>query len=196
MVLSKIVYIIGRSSSGKDTIFKELMRDKSFKFNQIVSYTTRPIRSAETEGVEYHFVDEEGFNKLKESGKIIEDRCYNTIHGPWRYFTVDDGQFDMDGDFMAVGTIESYVKIRNYFGRNRVIPVYVDLDDGLRLQRALNRERRQEHPKYEEMCRRFLADAKDFSEEKVKEAELTRRFINDDLKTCLQEIKDYIRKEL
>ena len=39
----------------------------------------------------------------------------------------------------------------------------------------------QESPKYEELCRRFLADAKDFSEEKLNEAGITRRFVNQDL---------------
>ena len=51
----------------------------------------------------------------------------------------------------------------------------------MRLQRALERERRQENPKYEELCRRFLADEKDFSEEKLKEAGITKRFCNESL---------------
>ena len=50
-----------------------------------------------------------------------------------------------------------------YFGTEAIWPVYIELDDGVRLQRALDRELRQEKPKYEEMCRRFLADSADFS---------------------------------
>ena len=72
----------------------------------------------------------------------------------------------------------------------------IELDDGERLMRALDRERRQENPKYEEMCRRFLADSEDFSEEKIKEAGITKRFLNDDLERCIREITAYIGQNL
>ena len=194
--LGKIVYIMGKSSTGKDTIFRELLRDNNYSFKTVVSYTTRPIRSGERNGVEYFFVTEEEFFSLKDSGKIIEDRCYPSAHGPWRYFTVDDGQIDFKNNYITIGTIESFVKLREYFGADRLIPVLVELDDGDRLQRALNRERKQAVPRYEEMCRRFLADSVDFSEEKIKESGLSRRFVNSDLRTCLDEIRQYIAQEM
>lgn len=194
--MGKIVYIMGKSSTGKDTIFRELLRSEAFSFKTIVTYTTRPIREGEQNGREYFFTDEEGFKKLKDEGKIIEDRCYDTVHGPWRYFTADDGQITSDKNYITIGTIESYLKIREYYGADRLIPVLIELDDGVRLQRALNREKRQETPKYEEMCRRFLADSKDFSEEKIKEANLTKRFENDELTVCLKEIEKYIQTNL
>lgn len=194
--MGKIVYMMGKSSTGKDTLFKELVRKNTFDYKTIVTYTTRPIREGEKDGVEYFFTDEEGYNRLKQAGKIIEDRCYNTIHGPWRYFTADDGQIDFDNCYITIGTIESYLKIKEYYGEDRLIPVLVDLDDGVRLQRALNRERKQEVPKYEELCRRFLADSADFSEEKIKEAGIERRFFNNELPECLKEIEDYIQKNM
>ena len=194
--MGKIVYIRGKSSTGKDTIFKELIRKNAFNFKTIVSYTTRPIREGEKDGQEYFFTDEAGFNKLKDEGKVIEDRCYNTIHGPWRYFTVDDGQINDRDNYITIGTLESYVKICEYYGNNRIIPILVELDDGVRLQRALNREKKQDKPKYEEMCRRFLADSADFSEEKIQSAKIKRRFYNNELNVCLQEIEDYIHENM
>lgn len=194
--MGKIVYIMGKSSTGKDTIFKELLRKNTYKYRQIVPYTTRPIRQGEKEGHEYHFTDEAGFQRLKEEGKVIEDRAYDTIHGLWRYFTADDGQIDSENNYMTIGTLESYIKICEYYGRDRIIPVLVEIDDGVRLQRALNREKHQSEPKYEEMCRRFLADSKDFSEEKIKAAGITKRFINNELKDCLKEIEEYIHKNM
>lgn len=192
--MGKIVYIMGKSSTGKDTIFKELLRKSTYSYKTIVSYTTRPIREGERDGHEYFFTDEAGFQKLKAEGKIIEDRCYDTIHGPWRYFTADDGQIDFSGNYITIGTIESYLKMCEYYGREKIIPVLVDLDDGVRLQRAINREKKQENPKYEELCRRFLADSKDFSDEKVKEAGIETRFYNNELSVCLKEIDGYIQK--
>ena len=76
------------------------------------------------------------------------------------------------------------------------MPVYIELDDGVRLQQALDRELGQEKPKYEEMCRRFLADAADFSEEKLTEAGITRRFINKDMEGTIREITEYIRRDM
>lgn len=195
--MGKIVYLMGKSSTGKDTIFKRLLEDGELKLKNIVPYTTRPLRGGEKDGEEYYFTDEEGFRKLKQQGKVIEDRSYDTFHGVWRYFTVDDGQVQLQSqDYIMIGTLEAYGKLREYFGEDRMLPVMIELDDGIRLQRALNRERTQESPRYEEMCRRFLADSADFAEEKVCEAGIGIRFNNDDLESCLGKIKEYITENL
>ena len=189
--MSKIFYLMGKSASGKDTIYKKMVEQLP-DFKTIVIYTTRPIREGERDGVEYFFVDDNAVDKFQEEGKMIELREYNTVHGIWKYFTVDDGQFDSEAHLLAIGTIESYMKLKTYFGEGKIVPIYVEVDDGLRLERALARERAQKQPKYEEMCRRFLADAADFSEDKIKEAGIERRFQNDDLENTLLEIKEYI----
>ena len=77
-----------------------------------------------------------------------------------------------------------------------MLPILIELDDGERLQRALDRERGQDHPKYEEMCRRFLADGEDFSEENIKAAGIERRFSNNQLEACTRAIEDYIKEQL
>ena len=195
--MGKIVYLMGKSSTGKDTIFKELLKAGTVALKTIVPYTTRPIRAGEQDGVEYFFTDEEGFQRLLQSGKMIEERAYHTVHGVWRYFTVDDGQIQLDSQsYIMIGTLESYQNMKKYFGEENLLPVLIELDDGIRLQRALDRERQQEHPKYEEMCRRYLADSDDFSEEKIAEAGIARRFYNDDLQRCLGEIVEYIKENL
>lgn len=192
--MGKIVYLCGKSSSGKDTIFKELLRRGILQLRTIVPYTTRPVRAGEKNGREYFFTDEEGFQKLLSQGKIIEHRAYETIHGLWRYFTVDDGQIDLaKNDYIVIGTLEGYEKMRAYFGDGVLLPVLIELDDGVRLQRALDRELRQEKPRYEEMCRRFLADSRDFSEEKIQKAGIIRRFYNHELIPCLEEIESYVK---
>ena len=176
--MGKIVYLCGKSSSGKDTIFKELMKG-TMDLRTIVPYTTRPIRDGEQNGVEYFFTDE----------------AYDTVYGIWRYFTVDDGQIDLENrNYLMIGTLEGYEKMIAYFGTEAILPVYIELDDGVRLQRALDRELRQEKPKYEEMCRRFLADSADFSEEKLVAAGIRERFENTDLTKCLKDITKYLRE--
>lgn len=193
--MGKIYYMMGKSSTGKDTLFKKLLDEPEFHFKTLVPYTTRPIRSGERDGVDYFFTNEEGLAQIKNDGRLIELRSYNTVHGIWNYFTVDDGQVDLaQYDYLLIGTLESYQAVRAYFGADKLVPVLIWLDDGVRLQRALDREKGQDSPKYEEMCRRFLADAKDFTEEKITQAEITRRFYNNDLEECLEEIKSYIRE--
>ena len=195
--MGKIIYLMGKSSTGKDTVFKRLLEDGGSELKNIVPYTTRPIRDGEKNGEEYFFTDENNYQQLKEQGKIIEDRVYHTFHGPWRYFTADDGQVQQNGqNYIMIGTLESYVKLKDYFGADRMLPVMIELDDGIRLQRALDRELKQDPPKFEEMCRRFLADSADFSEDKIKEAGITIRFKNDDLDNCLAKIKTYIKEHL
>lgn len=191
--MGKIYCVMGKSSSGKDTLFKMLLEDEELSLKTIVPYTTRPMRAGEKDGVEYYFCDETRLKELTAEGKVIELRAYDTIHGVWKYFTVDDGQVNLDTDnYLFIGTLEAYLKIRDYYGKGKVIPIYIEVEDGLRLQRALDRERSQDAPKYEELCRRFLADAGDFSEEKLKEAGIVKRFCNDELDDTKKKIKAYI----
>jgi guanylate kinase len=188
---------MGKSAAGKDTVFKALMKDRELGLQNIIPYTTRPIREGERNGVEYFFTDEAGFQKWKEQGRIIEERMYHTRQGLWRYFTADDDQLgDGSRNYLIIGTLEAYGKLQAYFGRDRLLPVMIELEDGVRLRRALERELDQEHPQYEEMCRRFLADCEDFSEDKIREAGISRRFPNNDLEECLCAIRSYIINEI
>ena len=194
--MGNIFCVMGKSSSGKDTIYKKL-KEEYKNLLPITMYTTRPIRNGEHEGVEYYFVSNEKFNEMKCENKVIEYRTYDTVHGPWTYFTADDGQINIDKEnYLVIGTLKSYQSIKEFFGEDNVTGIYVEVDDGIRLQRALKREMQEEHPKYEEMCRRFLADQEDFSEENLKTCEFEKRFVNNNLHECIEEIKCFINKKL
>lgn len=191
--MGKIFCLMGKSSTGKDTIYKLLLTQEAISLQTIVPYTTRPIRAGEAEGVEYHFVSDDAMQDMERKGQVIELRAYDTVHGIWKYATVNDGQIDLEkNDYLIIGTLEAYVKIRDYYGEDTVIPIYIEVDDGLRLQRALDRERLQDAPRYTEMCRRFIADAADFAEEKIESAGITRRFVNETLQKTVEEITDYM----
>nr|WP_288556587.1 guanylate kinase [uncultured Mediterraneibacter sp.] len=194
--MGKIVYIMGKSSSGKDTIFQKL-KEALPEFKTIVLYTTRPIRAGEQDGVEYHFVKEETLKAFEEKGQIIELRAYNTVHGVWKYFTADDGQINLEKEnYLVIGTLESYEQMKKYFGEDALLPIYVQVEDGIRLGRALERERRQQVPKYEELCRRFLADSQDFSEENIARAGIEARFENVELESCVSEILRFVKERV
>lgn len=189
--MNRIFYIMGKSSSGKDSIYIRLL--KELDLLPIVLYTTRPMRENETEGKEYHFVDKECFDSMFASGEVIEERIYNTVYGEWIYFTSEKSIHLDSGNCIGIGTLESYLKIRKKFG-DAVVPIYIEVEDGERIIRAVHREQQQPKPKYTEMCRRFIADSEDFSEEKIKEAEIKKRFSNStDIENCITEIKEYIK---
>ncbi len=196
--MGKIFLLMGKSTSGKDTIYKKLISDSSLQLKKVVPYTTRPMRDGETDGVQYFFKDEGGYLTLKSEGRIIEERTYHTKYGEWRYFTVDDGQIDLDdGNYLVIGTLESYCYIRDYFGKEKVVPILIDVDARIRLERAMHREAKQEHPRYDEMCRRFLADEEDFSEDKLTAAGVDEKFFNNGaLEDCISNIREYIRSRI
>ncbi len=191
--MGRLICILGKSASGKDTIYRRLLLDTQMRVEPMVTCTTRPMRDGETDGVEYHFCSVEQMKKLEEEGCIIEMRTYDTTEGLWYYFTADDGSVDLEkNDYIIIGTVESYEKLRDYFGKEKVIPIYITLDNGERLSRALMRERVRKNPDYEEMCRRFLADEKDFSDIRLEEAGITKRFYNMNLDNAIAGIKEYL----
>ena len=192
--MAKIFFVLGKSCSGKDTIFKKLKEDRQLNLNTVTGYTTRPMREGEINGVEYFFVNNEELEALKNQGKVIECRDYNTVYGVRSYFTVDDGQINLEkGNYLYIGTLESYEQMVRYYGKEVVVPIYVEVETGERLTRAVNRERQQENPKYTELCRRFLADEEDFCEENIKKAGIKKRYENNSLERCIEEIVEDIR---
>lgn len=142
VIMHHIFYLMGKSASGKDTIYQKLLEKRDLGLQRIVLYTTRPIREGEQEGREYYFTDEQKLHEIQKAGRLIELRSYNTVHGVWHYFTADDGQIDLKNhDYLGIGTLESYQKMKEYFGQDTMVPLYIEVEDGERLSRALTRKR-------------------------------------------------------
>lgn len=186
--MGKIFCLMGKSASGKDTVYKRILCERP-ELKEYVMYSTRPRRAGETDGVTYHFVEPSFIDEAEKKGILIERRIYNTVKGPWIYATIDDGMIDTGKySYLMPATLESYNGLKAYFGDDKVVPVYIEVEDGERLIRAIRREQEQEIPQYREMCRRFLADCEDFSELKLKESGIEKRFVNSDLEECVKEI--------
>ena len=145
--MGKIFLLMGKSTSGKDSIYKNLIQDEALKLKKVVPYTTRPMRDGEVDGVQYFFKSEDDFMQLRAAKKIIEERTYHTKYGEWRYFTVDDGQIDLEnGNYLVIGTLESYCSFRDYFDKENVagIPIETfsvckdDTDTMLAIKKAMS----------------------------------------------------------
>lgn len=192
--MGRLFCILGKSGSGKDTVFKALMSDPRLLLRGVVTYTTRPRRVREREGVEYHFITDAQLALLAEEGRILELRQYETVQGTWSYGTVDDGQIDLSaGDYLMIVTLPAYENLRRHFGAGAVVPLYLEVEDGPRYARALSREKKEPHPDFEELRRRFAADSADFSEARLMACGIQKRFRNENLTACVREITDYMR---
>lgn len=212
LIMGKIFVIMGKTSSGKDTIYKRVLDALTLQNEEtapktVVIYTTRPMRPGETNGVEYFFATEEELQTLREQGRVIEERCFHTVHGPWYYFTVNDGQIDLKNhSYMMINTLAGFEMIRSYYKKESstlaadssdiVIPIYIEADPKERLIRYINRESLQAKPNYKEVCRRFLADEEDFAEAELVRLGITKRYFNQDLEECCREIEEEIKAQL
>jgi guanylate kinase len=160
----RIKILAGMSSTGKDYLMRRYLESYCGRnAERIVSYTTRPMRSKEINHIDYHFVTDDEFDVLKLTGKLIEERAYNTKEGVWRYGTgyfVNEWCYEYIGVFDLTG-IEAIVKT---YPDAEIIVSYVYCPADIRRKRA---EKRDKNFNPEEWERRLKADEEDFSEEKL-----------------------------
>ena len=187
--MGKLYVFMGKSAVGKDTLFARVL-EKHKELRHIIPYTTRPIRKGEVEGDAYHFVSIPQMEQMQKAKKIAEIRCYDTVNGPWYYFTADDGQIDFTKENSCIiSTLEGFESLREYFGKEKVVPIYIQVPDFVRLNRSLEREKGQKEPCVAEVCRRFLADEEDFSDEKLKKAGIEGGILNINLEEAIKDIE-------
>ena len=151
----KILALFGKSASGKDTIQKWITTNFPALTKGIVSCTTRPPRDGEQEGVDYFFLTDEQFAAKVLDGSMLEATSFRE----WFYGTALD-QLNPDKINIGVFNITGVECILDD-PRLDVVPVWVHASDKTRLRRSLDRE---DNPDCKEICRRFLADEKDFDE--------------------------------
>ena len=151
------------------------------------------------EGQEYHFIKEQEFESGIHSGLMAEYRAYDTVFGKWYYGTVLPSDITAGlsckkaENYLAIGTLESYLQLKKKLGRENIFPIYIEVPDKMRLARAFHREEGRGKMTEEEILRRFKADAEDFSEGRLKEAGIKRAYQNIDFSLCLNEIIADIR---
>lgn len=164
---STIVALIGASSSGKDTLLKEVLSTSSDVFKGLVSHTTRPMREGERNGNEYHFVTREEFLEGLGAGEFVEYRTYNVANGETWYYGLHDSEIDMESEtiYMGIFDVNGYWALVEEYGEENVLPVYVDCDVVTRLERALERENIiPGSEKYREVLRRMYADSEEIEQ--------------------------------
>ncbi len=159
--VGRIFCLLGKSGTGKDTLFHLAMSTGLLR--PLIPYTTRPRRFEEVDGLNYHFVTVQEMEQMEAAGQIIERRTYQTTQGPWHYFTAAAAALDPSADYLLITTPAALPAIVAYFGEGRVVGVLLEAEDQIRLERSIRREAGQPRPDFAEVCRRYLADEKDFA---------------------------------
>ena len=146
----KIIALMGKAGTGKDTIAKKL-QGRIPKANFIVSYTTRPKREGEVDGITYHYITEKEFL----SADFFDKENFNN----WYYGT---GYQCLKEDCVNIGIFNPN-GIRTLLRQPNIdVSVYeILVSDKERLLRQLNREN---NPNVKEIVRRFQTDEKDFED--------------------------------
>lgn len=155
---------VGKSGSGKDTFLKKQVK-KGIK--PIVSYTTRPMRSGEVDGVDYHFISNEEFNLMIANDKFLEYRVYNTlVNGNPDKWYYGSPIIDIENDnYVIVLDLTGAKDFIKYYGGENINIVYMCVNDKEREKRARQRGSFNQT----EWDRRLVDDNKKFTLEALEE---------------------------
>ena len=157
--MKNLIIIMGKSGSGKDTIYKEILKkDKSL--HPIVLYTTRDIRPGEKNGVDYHFVSEKEYKEIKSRREFSA----NLYYGKWYYGIKKD--VGTEDNYIVVATPAEVLQLKEAY-KNDPVNIYLFLikcDEEMRIIKLFEREDKKIIPDYHEIVRRLKTDRFDFSD--------------------------------
>ena len=156
--MKKIILIAGKACAGKDTLVKAIMKEMNLPM--ALSFTTRPMRIGEKQGVEYDFIDEQAFRDLHRNDMLAEFTSYNVANGDTWYYGLTREELEKADYVLAIVNPEGARQIKEIYGC-RAHVILITANDKERIYRYLERDRGNN---VAECCRRFLADEKDFVE--------------------------------
>jgi len=123
-----MIILVGESASGKSTIEKELVKNG---LNKIISYTTRPIRDGEIDGVDYHYISKEDFLYHLKINFFAEYTMYNG----WYYGIAREDCLDNSCVVVEPHGLRQLLKIPNL----HIKSFYIKVPERVRLKRMVDR---------------------------------------------------------
>lgn len=182
----KIYFLVGQSSTGKDTIKAKLLSMMP-NLKDYTYCTTRPMRDGEIEGREYHFKSREDYEKDESLGVVIESRVYNfNGNTPVVYYSLAK---EIDEElYIVTGTPDMCHSYIEYYGSDIVKPIFIVVPDRERLMRAIKREDSNKG-NYKEVARRFYDEFSEYTKENILSLSGVEYVNNDYLEDCIEDIR-------
>ena len=146
--------LVGRAASGKDFLRKKF-EDRGYKYG--ISYTTRPSRTGETDGIDYHFLTTEKFEAMIANNEFYEHVSFNG----WHYGTTKK-QFYEDGIFIMTPHGISCIEPED---RKKCFVIFLDIPIEIRRERL---SLRSDADKVERRLEADELDFKDFKDYDIK----------------------------
>lgn len=125
------IILVGPGASGKDHLKRRFL-DRGFR--QSISYTTRPPRSTEHDGVDYHFISEDQFKKMIDAGEFREWNIFGA--NKWYYGTTVK-EFNDASLFVMT---PSGISALNSEERKGCFVVFIDISEEVRRERLIARK--------------------------------------------------------
>lgn len=162
--MKKIIVLLGASATGKDTVVKHISEKYSIPI--AVSYTTRPMRSNETQGVEYYFVSDDEMHEKFKNGEVIEHTSYyiQSEDVSYTYANVIS-EFEKGDYILTILNPHGLYQFKQSLYKDNLVSIMLNCDDRVRLIRSLDRD---ENVNVYEVLDRFRRDELDFVERRPK----------------------------
>lgn len=162
--MKKIIVLLGASATGKDTVVKHISEKYSIPI--AVSYTTRPMRSNETQGIEYYFISDDEMHEKFKNGEVIEHTSYyiQSEDVSYTYANVTS-EFEKGDYILTILNPHGLYQFRQSLYKDNLVSIMLNCDDRIRLIRSLNRD---ENVNVKEVLDRMVRDELDFVERRPK----------------------------
>lgn len=188
----KIICLVGKSSSGKNAILDGVIKQTNVK--NLVSYTTRPMRKNEIDGVDYKYISDKEFDYMVDNNEFIEERKYKVADGSMWYYGLAKHSINLDSDdnYIVILDLNGLEQLGEYLRQENkeecLTSIYIKADGNIRLKRSLNRDNCTDDV-VAEICRRYCVDEVDMKDaEDICDIVLDNN-LDSDLKGCVQVIK-------
>ena len=186
--MRKIFAVMGKASTGKDTLTK--MLSETLELPIALSFTTRPMRVGEKQGVEYNFISDDDFWDLHGCDLLAEYTSYEVASGETWHYGLTKEELEKAEYVLVIVNPDGFRQLTEIYG-DKVCSILIDAPADVRIKRYLDRDTVTEE-KAEECCRRFLADNKDF-----KDISTNHHITNvGDLKSVYKKLESMVRIEI
>lgn len=189
MAFMRIIFLLGQSGTGKDTICSQILKYNT-GIKRYTYCTTRPMRHGEKEGREYFFKTGADYDSDKASGRVIESRIYDFYDTSTHKIRVAyySCAKEIDGNtYIVTGTPDMCKSFIKYYGRKIVQPIFIYTEESERLVRCIKRES-ENKKNYKEVIRRFYDEFTEYSWENLKGFKNIPVILNGVLENCISAV--------